>query len=394
MTSAIRVDQLGKRFRLFHERPRSIKEVVALRRRRSFTELWALRDVSFEVARGETVGIIGPNGSGKSTLMKCLARILVPEEGSIAVQGRLGALLELGAGFHPELTGRENVFLNGAILGVSRSELRERFDEIVSMAGLDQFIDTPVKNYSSGMYIRLGFAVAVSVRPDVLLVDEVLAVGDEEFQRRSTAAFEEMRATGRTVVLVTHALQAVRQMCDRAIWLQQGRIAAAGPADVIVDSYLRHVGEAPATARAGETAPPAVSLSAVSVSGDERSGGALATGRPLRVAVQWIAHRPVERAEFLLDLFGPGGTHLVRIGSGARDVPRLEGEGGAQIEVPELLLGAGEYHATVTLAHDDGSGVRYVQRTQRLVVQPGAGAAAPGLVRLPGSWVVTQAVRA
>jgi ABC-type polysaccharide/polyol phosphate transport system ATPase subunit len=238
----IRVEGLGKRFRLFHERPRTIKEVITLRRRRSFDEFWALRDVSLNVAAGETVGIIGANGSGKSTLLKCLARILVPDEGSLSVTGRVGALLELGAGFHPELTGRENVFLNGSILGVRRRELKARFDEVVALAGLERFIDTPVKNYSSGMYIRLGFAVAVSVRPDVLLVDEVLAVGDEEFQRKSLAKFKELRSDGRAIVLVTHNLKSVREMCDRAVLLRDGRVVEIGPADSVVEAYLRSVG--------------------------------------------------------------------------------------------------------------------------------------------------------
>src|SRR6185503_14377856 len=174
----IRLEGVGKRFRLFHERPRSLKE-AALGRRRTYDEFWALQDVSFQVEPGETIGIIGPNGSGKSTLLKCLSRILTPDRGSILVSGQVGALLELGAGFHPEMTGRENVFLNGAILGVNRRELKARFDEIVGLAELERFIDMPVKNYSSGMYARLGFAVAVTLRSDILLVDEVLAVGDE-----------------------------------------------------------------------------------------------------------------------------------------------------------------------------------------------------------------------
>ncbi|HEY7509900.1 MAG TPA: polysaccharide ABC transporter ATP-binding protein [Vicinamibacteria bacterium] len=387
---AIRVERLGKRFRIFHERPRSLKELVALRRRRTFSELWALRDVSFTVGRGETVAVIGSNGSGKSTLMKCLARILVPEEGSIAVQGRLGALLELGAGFHPELTGRENVFLSGAILGVSRRDLLARFDEIVAMAGIERFIDTPVKNYSSGMYIRLAFAVAVSVRPDVLLVDEVLAVGDEDFQRRSMAAFHDMRSTGRTVVLVTHALTAVRQVCDRAIWLQDGRVARVGPAAEVAEAYLSHVagGDPAATS-------PSVSLASVEFAGDDRRGGAIETGRVLRVRLHWLAHAPVGEVTFILDVFGPGGAHLAQVASNdAPPIRRLEGEGTAEFTVSQLPLGPGEYRATTTLVYSGGAGAEYVQQTRPLVVVAGTTPAASGLVRLPGSWVVTQVVQA
>jgi ABC-2 type transport system ATP-binding protein len=187
-SAAIELDHVGKRFRLYHERQRSLKSTVLNRRRGVYEEFWAVDDVSCEVARGETFGIIGTNGSGKSTLLKCLTRILRPDRGRVAINGTTAALLELGAGFHPELTGRENVYLNGAILGMSRREIARRFDGIVDFSGLERFIDSPVKNYSSGMYAKLGFAVAVHVDPEILLVDEVLAVGDESFQRRCAGA--------------------------------------------------------------------------------------------------------------------------------------------------------------------------------------------------------------
>jgi ABC-2 type transport system ATP-binding protein len=185
-TPVITVDHVSKRFRLYHERNQSLKASVLRGGRARFEEFWALDDVSFEVPEGSTFGLIGENGSGKSTLLKCIARILRPDKGSISARGKLSALLELGAGFHPELSGRENVYLNGSILGLSKKQLDERFDEIVAFAGIEHFIDTPVKNYSSGMYVRLGFSVAINVDPDLLLIDEVLAVGDAEFQRKCT----------------------------------------------------------------------------------------------------------------------------------------------------------------------------------------------------------------
>ena len=205
MSAAITVDGLWKNFRLYHERNRYIKAAVLRGRRARYEEFWALKDVSFEIPQGETFGIIGSNGSGKSTMLKCLAGILYPNKGGVTVDGKLAALLELGAGFHYELTGRENVFLNGAILGLSKKDLELKYDEIVQFAGLEKFIDTPVKNYSSGMIVRLGFAIATNVNPEILLIDEILSVGDQNFQRRSAEKIDEFRRDGRTIIIVSTA---------------------------------------------------------------------------------------------------------------------------------------------------------------------------------------------
>ncbi|MGA0789524.1 MAG: ABC transporter ATP-binding protein, partial [Ilumatobacteraceae bacterium] len=219
---AVAVHDLWKSFRLYHERNQFLKAAILRGRRARYEEFWALKDVSFEVPVGTTFGVIGSNGSGKSTLLKCLAGILVPERGSVEISGRISALLELGAGFHPELSGRENVFLNGAILGLSKKEIAARFDSIVDFAGLEDFIDTPVKNYSSGMFVRLGFAVAAHVEPEVLLVDEVLSVGDEAFQRKSAEKIEQFRREGRTIVFVSHGLGQVEQLCETVAWIDHG----------------------------------------------------------------------------------------------------------------------------------------------------------------------------
>ena len=237
-TPAVQVREVSKTFRLHRDRNQTLKAAILHRKRADYEEFWALKDVSLDVPVGTTFGLIGENGSGKSTLLKCMAQILRPDHGSIAITGKVSALLELGAGFHPELSGRENVFLNGSILGLGRKELASRYDDIVEFAGLERFIDTPVKNYSSGMYVRLGFSVAINVEPDVLLVDEVLAVGDEQFQRRCAEKFAEMRAKGRTVVLVSHALGSVRSMCDNAAWLDGGVLRSMGSASEVIDEYL------------------------------------------------------------------------------------------------------------------------------------------------------------
>jgi ABC-type polysaccharide/polyol phosphate transport system ATPase subunit len=210
------------------------------------------------VAEGEVLGVIGRNGAGKSTLLKVLARITRPTEGLTRTRGRVGALLEVGTGFHPELTGRENIYLNGTILGMTRREIRRRFDAIVEFAGVERFLDTPLKRYSSGMYLRLAFAVAAHVEPEILLVDEVLAVGDADFQRRCLGKMEDLRSGGRTIVFVSHNLGAISQLCDRTVWLDHGQVLELGPSEAIVERYLRSVGMTgdKAVARLPETGKP------------------------------------------------------------------------------------------------------------------------------------------
>jgi lipopolysaccharide transport system ATP-binding protein len=244
---AIRVDGIGKRYRLGeHTSFGSLRESLMNRLRaigrrrgeRSAASIWALRDVSFDVAEGEAIGIIGRNGAGKSTLLKVLSRITEPTEGRAEIRGRVGSLLEVGTGFHPELTGRENIFLNGAILGMTREETRRRFDEIVAFAEVETFLDTPVKRYSSGMYLRLAFAIAAHLEPEILLVDEVLAVGDANFQKKCLGKMGEVTNRGRTVLFVSHNLGAVTNLCSRALLLDTGRVRADGPSRNVVAQYV------------------------------------------------------------------------------------------------------------------------------------------------------------
>ena len=241
---AIHVRDVSKRFRLERDRPSSLKEaILRVGRKRHVDEFWVLRNLSFEVRPGEFMGLIGHNGSGKSTLLRLMANIHRPTQGEIETHGRVSALLELGSGFHPDLTGRENVFLNGAMLGLSRKAMAASMDEIVAFSGIGEFIDEPVKIYSSGMYVRLGFAVSVHVDPEILLVDEVIAVGDEEFQRRCMSHMHELRSRGTTIVLVSHNIGLVRQLCDNVCWLDHGRMTAYGRPDEVVDKYMAHVDE-------------------------------------------------------------------------------------------------------------------------------------------------------
>ena len=236
---AIHLENISVRYRVPHERMGTFKEYIirVLQRKVSHDEFWALRDVSLEVRKGEVFGIIGRNGAGKSTLLKVVARVLRPTAGRVWVRGRVAPLLEFGAGFHPELTGRENVFLNGTLLGFSRKQMEEKFQRIVDFAELEEFIDAPLRTYSSGMQARLGFAIATDVKPDVLIVDEVLAVGDEAFQRKSAARMEEFREQGATVLLVSHNTATVKKMCQRAIWLDRGVVRGMGSAEEVATLY-------------------------------------------------------------------------------------------------------------------------------------------------------------
>ena len=231
---AVSVEDVWKYFRLYHDKNQYLKTTVLQGRRARYEEFWALKGVSFNIPHGSTFGIIGSNGSGKSTLLKCLAGILTPDKGKITSDGRVIALLELGAGFHPDLSGRENIYLNGAILGMTNAEITRRLDDIVEFSGLGQFIDTPVKNYSSGMTVRLGFAIATSVDPEILIIDEVLAVGDASFQQRCFERIESFRQDGRTIILVSHGLAHVTQLCDQVAWIEKGELKAVGPSLEVV----------------------------------------------------------------------------------------------------------------------------------------------------------------
>jgi ABC-2 type transport system ATP-binding protein len=256
LAAAIEIDGVTKTFRLYREKPTSLKERMLKFRRVKYEHFTALKDIRLDIEAGTTVGLLGHNGSGKSTLLKCMAGILQPTSGVVRTTGRMAALLELGAGFHPELSGRENVYLNGSILGLKRSEVDRVFDDIVGFAELEQFIDTPVKHYSSGMYVRLGFAVAINVDPEILLVDEVLSVGDENFQRKCIDKVKTFQAEGRTIVVVTHAADLVRQMCDKAAALDHGVMFAQGEPNQVIRQFRERMLAAatPAEELAPETA--------------------------------------------------------------------------------------------------------------------------------------------
>ncbi len=395
---AVRADGVSKKFRLFKERNNTLKATILRGRRIVVEDFWALRDVSFEVPRGETFGLIGENGSGKSTMLKCLTQILRPDAGSVAVQGKVSALLELGAGFHAELTGRENVFLNGAILGLSQKELRRRFDEIVDFAGIGAFIDEPVKNYSSGMYVRLGFSVAINVDPEVLLVDEVLAVGDEAFQRKCNEKFLELRDSGKTVVLVSHGLSQVQNLCDRVAWFSHGQLMKVGPPREVIQAYTgtvqvdREVDDA-GNPRwgSGEGRITHVELLAPGgLSVDKVRSGDRATFR-LRYDMQSAIERPV----FTLAIRTVNGFLLTSPTTrDANCVPeKLQGGGTVDVTFDPLRLLPGTYDVTVSLTDVSYSHPYDVrQNVLRFDVEPGSIPETQGAVSLGGTWRVGDLV--
>jgi ABC-type polysaccharide/polyol phosphate transport system ATPase subunit len=391
-TAAIAVDGVSKRFRLYHERNQSLKAAFLRRRRAEYEEFWALRGVSLEVPEGSTFGLIGENGSGKSTLLKCMARILRPEEGSIRTRGKISALLELGAGFHPELSGRENVYLNGSILGLSRRQLDQRFDEIVEFAGLEHFIDTPVKSYSSGMYVRLGFSVAINVDPDILLIDEILAVGDADFQRKCGEKFAELRSRGKTLVIVSHALPSVRNLCDRVALLEHGDLRRVGPAAEVVDEYLGDVfaerseeGEYGVRWGSGEGRVETIEL--LDASGEPVKR--VRTGDTVVFRFHYATSERVPQPVFGMAVHTIDGVHVTGPNTRESDtIPdAIEGTGFVDFRVERLLLVPGTYDVSGTLYNYSCThAYDHRHRAFRFDVEHGEPRAELGVVSLGGIW--------
>jgi lipopolysaccharide transport system ATP-binding protein len=379
---AIRVHQLGKQYRLGAAAKAernltetllaSLKGIANLFRGRSAstTEFWALRDVSFEVEPGEVVGIIGRNGAGKSTLLKLLSQITEPTTGRAELRGRLGSLLEVGTGFHPELTGRENIFLNGSILGMSRAEIQRHFDEIVAFADLEKFLDTPVKRYSSGMYVRLAFAIAAHLQPEILILDEVLAVGDAQFQKKCLNKMKDVSRDGKTVLFVSHDLSAIRRLCKRAILLSQGKLIADGDTDSVASTYLNteaqlvQPGQRIDLSKLPRRGSKEVIFTGISISGNETEPNA-----PLRTYAQLNAQLYLEAdRERIVDgisliLFDRGGYKLINA-----DTIRLErewtlkpGENQLHFRIQSLPLQPGIYVLGLWLARRPGTIFDYLE---------------------------------
>ncbi len=419
--SAIVVEGVSKKFRLHTDRAHSLKELITRRDRNAgIDQFYALDDVSLEIPEGSMYALVGHNGSGKSTLLRCIAGIYRPTTGSVKVQGRISTLLELGAGFHPDLTGRENVYMNATILGMSKKQIDGVFDDIVEFAGIGDFIDSPVKIYSSGMYVRLGFSVAIHVDPEILIIDEVIAVGDEEFQRKCFDHLADLRRRGVTIVVVTHGMGTVETMCDGAAWLDHGVLQQEGPAADIASAYLRRVNEheraerqADAVAAAEAATGPGTELGTVpevdpaavteawfgedieisevwfsDSAGEVVSTGT--TGEPLTVNIAYRAHRSVEDPVFGYMIHTENDTPVA--GSNTRlsgiETGKIEGDGVMAIKMEQLQLLPGNYEFTI------GINDKFVQhtfdrhyRSHPLAVRRGTLPIGVGFVELDATWI-------
>lgn len=362
--SAIEVRNVSKSFRLYTRKTESAIERFLMLKRSRYERLWALKDINLTVEEGRVVGVIGPNGSGKSTLLKILTRIYRPDTGTFEVKGNVAALLELGAGFHPELTGRENIYLNGSILGLSRREINDRFDQIVEFSGLEKFLDTPIKNYSSGMAVRLGFSVAMSVDPDVLLIDEVLGVGDLNFSKKSFMKIKSFAESGRTILFVSHDLSVVGSFADEVIWLDEGRIRGQGLPEDIVNAYMQDLQvrreEIHSKGRAlqaemqrersgtGEMTIDGVRL--FSSDGVERY--LFTAGEDMRVSVDYKAHQEIPSHSLYLALHSFDGRMVIGPILRPYEAP-IAGKGTIEAVFRGLPLLKGEYFLSVGLFRDD-----------------------------------------
>jgi lipopolysaccharide transport system ATP-binding protein len=388
----IRVDALSRRFRVYPRGTRSLKSIVLLRDRGHAQDVWALRDVSFAAEPGSALGLVGRNGSGKSTLLRIIAAIIKPTSGRVEVGGRIGTLLELGAGFHPDFTGRENVFLNGSILGLKRSYIRERFDQIVAFAELEDFIDVPVRTYSSGMYMRLGFAVASHLNADVLLLDEVFAVGDGAFQRKCLDQILEFKRNGGTIVFVSHDAQAVERLCERTILLREGRVAFDGGTHEALTAYHGLLADErdPAERAAGlsEWGSGEARIAHVRLcgpSGEERERFDAGEGLSLRLELLATAAIPPPRLSYELRdeadrLLAGGGLDTADVGW-----PDRSGELSVRFDVDALPLADGRFQFALGLV-GPASGHLYhrLEHVAPFVVHPQGGER--GAVLLEGRW--------
>ena len=352
---AITVDGVWKSFRLYQERNRYIKAALLRGRRARYEEFWALQDVSFEVKHGETFGIVGSNGSGKSTMLKCLSKILYPNKGGVQVNGRLAALLELGAGFHYELSGRENVYLNGAILGMTRRDLDARFDDIVQFAGLEKFIDTPVKNYSSGMVVRLGFAIAANVDPEILLIDEVLSVGDQSFQRKSSEKIEEFRREGRTIVVVSHGMGQMKQLCERLAWLDKGVLKMLGPADDVIAEYTGSSYDTQASTESSmgrRWGSGGASITSVEIRDEHDAPSEVVhNGKQMSIVVAYDSHKLIQDLVVYVKMTTLNGIDVWSTSTKNNGIalPKVHGSGSVSLTLDSIPLLEGTYLLSVAL---------------------------------------------
>ncbi|MEP6742352.1 MAG: ABC transporter ATP-binding protein [bacterium] len=396
----LKFDNVSKRYRIYREANGEAAGTPLLRRVSrlwdGWQDFWALRDVSFEVERGEALGIIGQNGAGKSTILKLLYNITTPTKGEIQINGRLAALIEVASGFHPELTGRENVYLNGALLGMKRREITRKLDSIIDFAGVSAFIDTPVKRYSSGMYLRLGFAIAAHLDPDILLLDEVLAVGDAEFQSKCIDRINQLRRDGKTIVFVSHNLAAVESLCDRVFLLRRGEIYKSGPPHQVIADYEHMLAKMPAGSPAALISvaeSPQVEIISVAffnLAGDRTT--MVATGDPVKAEVEYVVHEPLDDAVielYFYSVFGNLHCHFSTDMIGKRLNLRA-GRGLIEFNCPEVLLDMATFNVEASVRRRGSAFTEHIDYKQTAVLNVRQGKPIHGTFYMPHSFQVKE----
>lgn len=396
----ISVENVSKKFRLAHDRPKNLADAArGMLLRKPREDFWALKDVNFDVAQGEALGIIGHNGAGKSTMLKLLTHIMQPTSGRIRTRGRVSALIEVGAGFHPEMTGRENIYLNGSILGMTRREIDSKLDEMVAFAELEKFIDTPVKRYSSGMYARLGFAVAAHVDPEILIVDEVLSVGDAAFQEKCSRRMRQLRDASRTVLFVSHNLGVVASLCDRVALLEHGRVALIADPETAVKAYRESVllsarnsadSSMPASGGAANAASP-LSISDLEIVNGE-DGWVTRTDQPLVLRMHYSASEPLSAPRLGIHIVDRVGRVLAHASNAMAGCTQdLSGTGTCEVTIRSLPLMPGSYWVMAkasdtsgTVIYDDGRVCR------EMVVLPPVAESDTGVTRMGVLWADSE----
>lgn len=390
-SSAISVENVSKAFRVYHERNQTLKSAVMRHGRGKYEDFYALTDVSFEIPEASTFALVGDNGSGKSTLLKCMAKILFPNGGSITARGRVAALLEVGSGFHPELSGRENVYLNGSILGMTRKEIDRKFDEIVDFSGVEQFIDQPVKNYSSGMYVRLGFAVAINVDPEILLVDEVLSVGDAAFQEKCAEKFTSFRREGRTVVVVSHSLPSLRAMADHAAWLEKGVLREVGEANAILSRYGDASHSTTQVMQSGVThsGTGEIRIESVEIAPADHTQASIRVGDRATISIRYNATRRIENPVFGVSFDAMDGAYLAATNTRdvERHIPFVEGPGRLECTLPSVPFHPGIYSITGAVTDQSTThSIDFARDIARFTVDSGDANWSGGYIALPAEW--------
>lgn len=380
--NAIEVADVYKKFKIYHDKGRTLKERLLFRGRSAYEERWALRSVTFSLEKGRALGLVGENGSGKSTLLKLMSRIMVPDRGEIHVKGRVSSLIELGAGFHPDMSGRENIYINASIFGLTKKEIDNRLSDIIAFSELEKFIDSPVRTYSSGMYMRLAFSVAIHVNADVLLIDEILAVGDAAFQQKCFARLEQLKQNGVTIVIVSHSLGEIERICDRSIWLCDGEIVQQGAPKDVHARYLAYMANKSAGAKTVLLHDMGC-IQSVTLSNGKEQAQCFQTGAAADVRIDLRRDKEDMHVVVEVSVFNAAGILVT-----AKGVCMPPGFHSAVLHLSALPFVAGAYTITAAMFTEQHRVIDLRERAASLTIT--AQGEEPGVVRVPSSWDLVE----